>query len=206
MSAKPAAPPSEVLDVSELPSYAFGHRSLMWWGTAGLIAIEGTVFALAVFAYFYVRTNVDTWPPSVPPPDLTWGTLNLVVMLASLLPNQWAKKAAEEEDLPNVRKWMAVALAIAGVFLIVRIFEFASLNCRWDTNAYGSAVWVLLGLHTVHLLTDAYDSAVLFVLTHTGPWEGKHYVDVSENSLYWYFVVIAWVPIYAIVYFAPRLL
>jgi cytochrome c oxidase subunit III len=196
----------EVLDASALPSYRFGHHSLMWWGTAGLIAIEGTVFALAAFAYFYIRTKVDTWPPSVPPPDLTWGTINLIVMLASLLPNQWTKKAAEKEDLPRIHKGMAVCLAFAVVFLIGRIFEFAALNCSWDTNAYASAAWTLLGLHTVHLLTDAYDTGVLYVLMHTGPLEGRRFVDVSENALYWYFVVIAWIPIYAIIYIAPRVL
>jgi heme/copper-type cytochrome/quinol oxidase subunit 3 len=47
---------------------------------------------------------------------------------------------------------------------------------------------------------------VLAVMSHTGPWEGKRFVDVSENALYWYFVVIAWIPIYGLVYWAPRLL
>jgi cytochrome c oxidase subunit I+III len=196
----------EVLDASRLPSYRFGHHSMMWWGTLGMIAIESTVFALAAFAYFYIRTSVDTWPPGVPPPDLAWGTLNLAIMLASLYPNQIAKKAAEEENLRRVRKWMAICLVFAAAFLTVRVFEFRSLNVGWDTNAYGSAVWMLLGLHTVHLLTDVYDTAVLFTLMHTGPLEGKRFVDVSENAYYWYFVVIAWLPIYGIIYLAPRVL
>jgi heme/copper-type cytochrome/quinol oxidase subunit 3 len=75
---------------------------------------------------------------------------------------------------------------------------------RWDANAYGSAVWFLLGLHTTHLITDAYDSLVLLVLFFTGPLEGKRFVDVSENALYWYFVVCAWLPIYGVLYWAPR--
>jgi len=29
-------------------------------------------------------------------------------------------------------------------------------------------------------------------------------VDVSENSIYWYFVVAMWVPLYAVIYIAPR--
>jgi cytochrome c oxidase subunit I+III len=28
---------------------------------------------------------------------------------------------------------------------------------------------------------------------------------VSENALYWYFVVLSWLPIYAVIYLAPRL-
>jgi cytochrome c oxidase subunit I+III len=31
------------------------------------------------------------------------------------------------------------------------------------------------------------------------------FVDVSENTMYWYFVVASWLPIYALIYLAPRL-
>ena len=62
----------------------------------------------------------------------------------------------------------------------------------------------LLGFHTAHLATDWADSVVLEVLFFTGPLTGKRYVDVSENSLYWYFVVAAWVPIYFVIYWGAR--
>jgi heme/copper-type cytochrome/quinol oxidase subunit 3 len=195
-----------IVDVSDLPTYAYGHRSLVWWGTIGMIAIESTVFALAAFSYFYIRSRADEWPPTVDAPELLWGTLNFGIMLVSLIPNQWAKHVAEAEDRTKVRIGLTVCLAFGVALLVIRAFEFGALNCRWDTNAYASAVWMLLGLHTLHLLTDFYDSVVLTVLSYTGPWEGKRYVDVSENAMYWYFVVIAWIPVYAIVYLAPRFL
>lgn len=197
---------ASTLDVRDLPSYGFGHHSLMWWGTWGIILIEGTVFALAAMAYFYIRTRVVNWPPGVEFPDLFWGTLNLVVVLASFVPNQWAKRAAERRDLAAARKWTWVLLLVAIVTVIIRFVEFGHLRCRWDTNAYGSIVWTLLGLHTVHLVTDACDSAVLAALLTTGPLEGKRYSDVAENAMYWNFVILAWVPIWFIIYIAPRVI
>jgi heme/copper-type cytochrome/quinol oxidase subunit 3 len=194
------------LDASTLPSFRFGDASPMWWGTLGVIAIEGMVFALAIVVYFYVRTRVDAWPPEAPPPDLAWGAVNTLVMLASLVPNQLTKRAAERQDLAAVRLWIVVCLVFALAFLGVRALEFTTLNCRWDQNAYGSAVWLLLGLHTTHLVTDTVDSAVLAALMFTGPLEGRRFVDVSENAFYWYFVVGAWLPIAATIYLAPRLL
>jgi len=193
-----------VLDVSTLPTFAFGHRSPMWWGTMGLMLIEGTVFALAIMAYFYLRSHATAWPMSRFPPELIWGTINTAVMLASAIPNEFARRAAERLDLQKVRLWMVVCLLFSIVFLGVRVLEFTTLNTRWDSNAYGSAVWMLMGLHTTHLVTDAYDSAVLTTLMFTGPLEGKRYVDVSENAAYWYFVVLSWLPIYAVVYWGAR--
>jgi len=195
----------EGIDASELPTHAFGHRNLMWWGTMGLIAIEGMVFALAIASYFYLMVQADRWPPSTPAPGLLWGTVNTLVLLASLGPNHFLKKAAEQGgDLRRLRIGFILCLLFSVLFLAVRVFEFGALNVRWDKDAYGSVVWLLLGLHTVHLLTDTYDTAVLAVLLFTGPLEGQRLVDISENCQYWYFVVASWLPIYAVLYWAPR--
>jgi heme/copper-type cytochrome/quinol oxidase subunit 3 len=78
-------PGSRDVDARALPSYAFGTSSLMWWGTVGVAAIEGTAFALAIIMYFYVRTRVQTWPPSADPPELIWGTVNTLILLAILI-------------------------------------------------------------------------------------------------------------------------
>jgi cytochrome c oxidase subunit III len=193
-----------LLEIGHLPTFAFGHRSLMWWGTVGLMAIEGTAFALAVMTYFYLRSHASVWPMSLLPPDLIWGNLNTLIMVASIVPNYFAKRAAERLDLPAVRFWMVLCMLFALAFLGVRVLEFGALNTHWDSDAYGSIVWMLMGLHTTHLVTDAYDSLVLTVLMHTGPVEGKRFVDVSENAAYWYFVVLSWLPIYAVVYWGAR--
>jgi heme/copper-type cytochrome/quinol oxidase subunit 3 len=203
---EPHAPmhPGAGLDVASLPTFGFGQRSPMWWATLGLIAIESTVFALTIMSYFYLRSHANVWPMTGMPPDLLWGTLNTAILLVSMVPNQLAKKAAERMELGPVRLWMVVCLLFSIAFLVVRGLEFTALHTRWDSDAYGSIVWMLLGLHTTHLVTDTYDSAVLTVLMFTGPLESKRFVDVSENAVYWYFVVLSWIPIYAVIYFGAR--
>jgi len=193
------------MDVSHLPTYAFSHRSLMWWGTAGMIVIEGTLFAIGLVAYFYLRGLAQSWPLSAPPPDLLYGTLNTAILLASGIPNQLAARAAIREDLAAVRLWMLVCLAFGVAFQIVRALEFGALNTHWSNNAYGSIVYALLTLHTIHMVTDFVDTAVLTVLMFTGPLTGRRFVDISENTGYWWFVVGAWLPIYFTLYLVPRL-
>jgi cytochrome c oxidase subunit I+III len=194
-----------VIDVSGLPEYAFGHRSIMWWGGAALMLMEGAMFALLIMAYLYLKGRSPEWPPGYFAPVLFWGTLNTTVLLASTIPNYFAKSAAERLDLRALRRWMGVALVFAVAFVVIRAFEFGALNVWWDSNAYGSIVWTLMGFHTVHLLTDVLDSIVLTVLLFTGPLKEPHFTDAAENALYWYFVVISWLPVYACVYLAPRI-
>jgi cytochrome c oxidase subunit 3 len=198
---------SRTLDVGALAPGAFGSRSVMWWGTMGIVLIESTVFALAIGSYFFLQSRLPSWPPDgVAAPDLFWGTVNTFVLLASGIPNQLAKLAGERVDLRRVRVWMVVCLLFGVGFNAIRAVEFMHLNVRWDRDAYGSIVWLLLGLHTTHIVTDFLDTLVLAVLMFVGPIEEKRFVDVQENSVYWYFVVLAWLPIYGVIYWAPRLI
>jgi cytochrome c oxidase subunit 3 len=196
------------LDVAALPGHAFGSRSIMWWATVCTIAIEGAVFVATIASYFYLQGNEKAWPPpDTPLPGLTWPTVNLAILLLSLIPNHFVKKAAERMEQRKVQFGMVIADLFACTFVWVRVLEFRHLNVSWDSNAYGSITWTLLGFHTFHLVTDLADSLVLTVLMFTRHGrEPKRFVDVSENSFYWYFVVLSWIPIYAVLYWAPRLL
>jgi cytochrome c oxidase subunit III len=124
-----------------------------------------------------------------------------------VIPNQFVKNAAESLQLGKVRFWIVIADLFALAFCVVRALEFTELNVSWDSNAYGSITWTLLAFHTIHLLTDFIDSLVLTALVFTRHGEEpRRLVDVAENAFYWYFVVGSWIPIYAVLYWAPRLL
>jgi heme/copper-type cytochrome/quinol oxidase subunit 3 len=194
------------VDVSRLPTFAFSHRSSMWWGLMAMLAVESTMFALLIASYLYLRWREPQWPPGVLPPELLWGTVSTVLLMASLVPAELGKKAAVRLDLIGVRVWLIVCALFGVVFLVVRAAEFTALNVYWDTNAYGSIVWFLMAMHTAHTATDLFDTGVLTLLMFKGSVEGKRYADVAENQLYWYFVVLSWIPVYAIVYLAPHVL
>jgi heme/copper-type cytochrome/quinol oxidase subunit 3 len=146
------------------------------------------------------------WPPSALAPSLGWGTATLVLLLLSEIPNIWLDRAARAEDIAKVRLGLILVSVAAALILVSRAFEFAHLNIAWDRNAYGSIVWALLFLHTVHLITDLYETLVLTVLMHTAHGlKGRRFVDTSEDVLYWHFVVGSWVLLYIVLYWVPRL-
>ena len=192
------------IDVSGLPTHSFGSRGLMWWATLTFMVIEGAMFAmlLATWAYLYVREPV--WPPPpFAPPELLYGAANTLLLLASLWPNHRARHATEALDLQRAVRWLLLGSAVSLAFLVLRGLEFAHLNVRWDSNAYGSIVWTTLGFHTLHLLTDAVETWVITAKLWREPG-ARRFIDASEDCRYWDFVVMAWLPIFAVVYLVPR--
>jgi cytochrome c oxidase subunit III len=192
-------------DVSGLPTYSFGPRMTMWWGTAAFILLEGTGFALAAGAYLFLVFLNTEWPLSLDPPGLLWSGQLTALLLVSLWPNQIAKWNARHEKRRSVQRDLVIMSLVGVAALAIRAFEFTTLNVRWDQNAYGSIIWMLLGLHTVHLLTDVVDTLVLTALFFTRHAHSKRFSDAEDNAIYWDFVVLAWLPIYALVYWVPRL-
>ena len=200
-------PPSFTEDVSGLPTHAFSFRSLTWWGIIGFMVIEGTAFALTIAAYFFLMSQEQEWAPRPwDPPGLFAGTLFTLVMLLSEIPNTMIKKAANAYDLEAVNKLLTVMTAIGAFLLVIRALEFNSLHVMWYDNAYGSIIWALLFLHTTHVVTDWADTIVLCGLMRTPHGEDpRRMVDTDENALYWRFVWLSWLPIYALIYWVPRL-
>jgi heme/copper-type cytochrome/quinol oxidase subunit 3 len=193
------------LDVSHLATYAFGPRSPIWWGTLAFVVIESLGFLFAIVTYFYLQTQNKVWPPGVPP-ALLWGSLVTLLLLASELPNVFTKRAAKKMTVRRIRIGLVIMSLIGLAAIILRVFEFTTLNTRWDSNAYGSVIWVLLGLHTFHLVTDVFETLVFTVMFFVSPVDARRCSDIEDNQAYWDFVVLAWVPIYIVLYWAPRIM
>jgi heme/copper-type cytochrome/quinol oxidase subunit 3 len=154
----------------------------------------------------YFRQNFEAWPPlRTPYPSLLIPTINVVLMLISIAPAWLAATAAKRLDVPAIKRWMIATSLIEVAILVLRWWELWALNIRWDTNAYGSAAWTIVGFHASLLLLDVVDTlgATTFWLTKKMP--AHVFSDTSDNSFYWYFTVASWIPIYLIVYVGPRI-
>ena len=196
------------LDVSALPTIAYGPRATIWWGVLGLLAIEGSALAIVWVTYLYLRQNFVAWPPAgTPLPSLGAATADLVVLLASLVPMAAVDRWSRGERRRPVALGLMVVTLFGMASLALRALQFAgALGCRWDSHAYGSVVWTLLGMHAAHVLTSTLENALLMAVLFLGRVERKDFVDAHVNAFYWYFIVAIWVPTYALVYIAPRFL
>jgi cytochrome c oxidase subunit I+III len=194
-------------DLADLPTVTFGSKSLMFWGTLGFIVIEGWTMALIVVAYFYLRQNYETWPPlRTPFPSLLIPSINVAVMLVSCVPAYLVSNAAKQLDEPAVKRWLLVQSLAVVPTLVLRWWELWSLNTRWDTTAYGSAAWTIVGFHTSLLLLDVVDTLGLTLFYFIRKMPARAFSDATDNSNYWYFTVALWVAIYLLIYVGPRII
>jgi cytochrome c oxidase subunit 3 len=189
-----------------LPEHADGARNVVWWGNTGFMLIEGTAFALAAGAYLYLSSQSPAWPPAGDPlPKLFWSGLFTLGLLASELPNLWVSRQAKAKDPVKVRLGVLLMTLMGFALLALRGFEIAVLAPRWDHDAYGSVLWMLMVLHTSHVVTELGETAVQAVWLYTHRIGDDQFSDVEDDCNYWTFVVVAWLPIYALLYWVPRL-
>ena len=188
------------------PDPGFGHHAPRWWGNWFIMLIEGAAFAALAVTYFYIWRNFDTWPPTATlVPDLGVSTINVTVLVASVLPMWHVARLALRHDKPQVLGiWLLVCVLFGVSAAILRVMEFKAVHTRWDANAYGTIVWAILAVHFAHILAATLETLVLVLLMFKGPVEDRHYSDIAVNAVYWYFMALSWVAFYLIVFLAPR--
>lgn len=195
-----------MIDVGVLSDHSFSHHAPIWWGNLLMIFIEGAAFALMAATYFYIRRNFDTWPPPrTLLPDMGVSSVNLIVQIVSVVPIWYAAKLAFAHEPPGkIGRWMLLVVAFGIVAIVLRGFEFRGLHTRYDSNAYGSITWFILGTHTAHLIAGTLETLLIALVMLLGPVEKKHYTDTTVMAVYWYFIVASWVALWAIVFVSAR--
>ena len=194
------------LDASQYPDYAFSHRAPVWWGMIGLVTVEATVFASLIASFFYLQINHAHWPPAgTKPPDLLLPTISTVLLIASTIPIYIAYKALKRGDNGPLKVWPWVSVILALTFLGLKAYEYSHVDFRWDTHSFGSFVWIIIGLHGTHVLAVILKTLVILYLAQKAYFTQERRLGVTVNGLYWYFVAIIWLPLYATIYLGSRI-
>ena len=196
---------TRVLDVSDLPLETADSRALLWWGNLGMLAIEGTMFAMLIATWLYLKTANLDWPPhNLRLPPLLWPSIGLALLIVSaFFMYGLADRGALRGDLSSIKIGHAICIAIGIAFLVIRWKDVAALGFKWSDHAYGSMVWTCIGMHTFHMLSATGETIALLVYESVRPVTKKQLLDIRCTCVYWYFVVIAWIPFYVLIDLGP---
>jgi heme/copper-type cytochrome/quinol oxidase subunit 3 len=177
-----------------------GQRSTAVWGTWGLLATEGTLFATLIASYFYLRLNAPVWPlPGEHPPELTLALPNTLVLVASSVVLGWAGSRRRRGADRAARIATAVTALMGVAFVTIQGFEFAGRHVGVRDDAQATAFTTITGLHTAHVVVGVLLLAFLVVRGRRAPASGHRTI-----SLYWHFVDVVWLAVFTSLYLAER--
>lgn len=197
---------AHTLDVSRLPVYNISNRAPLWWGQLLLCVIEGSMFSILIAMYFYLRLSVAVWPPTrVQLPAVGLPTIALIPLLLSVLGSYLASEGAKKNHRSLMLLGLAANLVLALIFLGLRFIEWRTFNFTWQSDIFGTIVWSILFLHTFDIVADLVMTLVLLIVVAVGRYGPKQRIGVHVDSVVWYFLVLIWLPLYAVVYWGARI-
>jgi heme/copper-type cytochrome/quinol oxidase subunit 3 len=202
----PVAVPAAQAQAADLPSNLAGPRSTGWWGAVLLIANEAALFGSLLTGYFYLRFSAPAWPlGGLEPPSLTLPIVNTVLLVSSSLAFAWGEHGLTHGHTGRLKLGLALAFVLGAAFLAIQLLEYSRETFTPQTNAYASLFFTITGLHGLHVLAGLIMLAVIQVRTWMGHFTRQRYLGVQVAGMYWHFVDMVWLFVFAIVYISPHL-
>lgn len=195
------------LDLRQLPTQPRGKSAPEIWGVAGLVTIEGVVFLGAIASYFHLKLQNPSWPPTgIEDPELLLPTLNTVLLILTALP-AWLSVRAVRQGRTGPAEWaLPLGMLMLVLFMAVKVWEYTHKPWGATSHAYGSIVLLMTGLHLVHVGAVVLKTGVVYAYLRSDRVEPRRPAPLQGNALYWYFVILIWLPLYTTIYLSPHLL
>ena len=164
---------------------------MIWLGS------EVMFFSGLFAAFFTIRAQDHPWPPTGTQLDVLRAGFFTLVLVSSSFTMQKALFQEERGQRSSAKKWIVATLILGAAFLANQGYEWATINVRPATNAYGSLFFIMSGLHGLHVLLGLV--AMSFLLGRLkGPAGDPGELSVFQGiSYYWHFVDIVWVGLYS---------
>jgi cytochrome c oxidase subunit 3 len=169
-----------------------------------LLVAETMFFSGLIGAYLVFRIGMAVWPPADMPrlPLLvTW--LNTFVLLASGMTMLGALRAARREDARALTRGLAITAVLGLTFLAVQGSEWVRLvhhGLTLSAGTYGATFYTLIGTHAAHVLGAVSWLSIVWWWAGHGRIIPDGYGALEACAIYWIFVCVLWVALFALVY------
>lgn len=184
-----------------------------WLFLATEILLFGGLFvAYAVFRNMYPETFHQAHHHL----NRTMGAINTVVLICSSFTMAMAVRAAQTNQQRRLVGFLAVTLACAGTFLVIKYFEYAEkirhgyLPGFWYTphetgdpangNIFFGLYFMMTGLHGVHVIAGICAITWVLVRSMRRQFSSSYHTPVELTGLYWHLVDLIWIYLFPLFY------
>jgi len=175
------------------------------------IVSEAVMFGAFFAQYFYNRVLSDSWPTraGLPPgfervPAFPLPVIMTIVLVASGFTAHWAQSAIRRDDRDQFQGWLIVTILFGLSFLCAQAYEYANFIFNEGFNItsgiYGTVFFSLTGLHGLHVTIGVVLLVGVLVRAFLGHFSSRSHFGVEGTVLYWHFVDVVWIALYATLY------
>ena len=171
------------------------------FGVAVFLASDVMLFAPFFAAYFLLRSTNEPWPAPGVELDVARAAVATAVLVASSFTMIASDRAGEHS--PGgvaMRRWLLATIALGAVFLANQIAEYVDLGFGVDSHPYGSAYWLLTGLHGAHVASGLVAMSMLFVRAVRSRRPAAIMPWAHGISLFWHLVDVIWLFVFTTIW------
>lgn len=177
-------------------AHAGTYRDLHRYGLWLFILSEAFLFAILLVVRFVVA-GFDK-PDAL---NLPLGLVLTVILVSSSFTLRRGEKAAEGGDGAGLRLGLLLTIGLGVLFLVVVGFEWSAGFSEFPPSTiYGSAFYLITGAHALHLFSGLLVLASLYIQSSRGAIDEANLWKVEAGSLYWHFVDVIWLSVFATLY------
>lgn len=185
----------------ELPARRNTRYSNGLLGVVFFLCSEVALFGALIFAYLYLRRTQTSWPPAgIPKLEVVLPAINTVVLIISGFWCHFADTAIRKGDKGRFMLMLALTILFGAAFLGGQAIEYKGLHTAINHDIFGATFFTLTGLHGAHVTLGVLALISLFIFGLRGRWTKEHHFAVTGVTLYWHFVDVVWVILFAIFY------
>ncbi|MEM1138216.1 MAG: cytochrome c oxidase subunit 3, partial [Bacteroidota bacterium] len=122
--------------------------------------------------------------------------ISSVIILASSATMQWAVMAAKKDNFASLKIAMTITALLGISFLVLQFYgwrDLVDINVYFVGNPSGSFVYVLTGLHGLHLVSGVIFIIWVFVLVLKFKIHSKNLLSLDLCATYWHFLDGLWI-------------
>ncbi len=181
-------------------STGLDSRKMAMWT---LIGSECLLFGGLIASYLAYEGFSLTGPYPHEILDIPLTSISTFVLLMSSLAMVLALAGIQRGDQRSGRNWLLATAGLGTIFLGFQVYEFTHFHhegLTLSTNLFGSTFYMLTGCHGAHVAVGVLWLTSLAVMAHRGNLGPGSSITVEIAGLYWHFVDVVWIVIFALVY------
>jgi cytochrome c oxidase subunit III len=175
------------------------------------IASEAMLFGSFFAAYFFVRVvnpestiitpeKWSTWPPEPYEFPVFVAGVNTAILVTSSFTVHWAVQSIRRGNRRGLQAGLVATIALGLAFLLTQLVEYAHVGFNTSDGAFASVFFGLTGLHGAHVAVGLSLLTIAAVRAFRGHYSPEHHHGVEIPGIYWHFVDVMWIVVYATVY------